>query len=404
MTSEEASKEGAALFDAEDYTTWCRQLYRHVPRDGSAHVLFDSTISEPTELLRVAVSRAFGASVTDRFVSVFGQGNTFLIDALAKRYDVEPKQVVCATGATNAISMALRILPPGRRRVLVETPRLDLLHHLPAALGLEVAEFTRRAPAFDIDLDDFAKAIRNDVGMVLLTNPHNPSGTILSRERLKDIAEIAAQVGALVVVDEVYSDLAADEEFTSAVHIASNMISVNSLSKSLGLFALRCGWLLAETSLARRIELANARIEFGVSKLSHAVAAHVLEDMRTFFETYWRKVLSTNRPVLEQHVFALKRDGLIAGDVPSSGCMYFPRVLDVSDTTALAQKLWEEHQVLVAPGEYFGRPGHIRLGFGAADQRLDAGLARLHEALLAIRAGGAKPSRAAASQRVKAPR
>ena len=398
MTSEEANTEGAALFDAEDYTTWCRRLYRHIPRDGSAHILFDSTISEPTELLRVAVGRAFGVNVSDRFVSVFGQGNPYLVDALARRYGVASGQVVSATGATNAISMALRVLPPGRRRVLVETPRLDLLHHLPRALGLDVAEFTRRGPAFDVDTEELLRAIRNDVGMVILTNPHNPSGVVLSRERLKDIAEVAAQAGALVLVDEVYSDLAVDAGFVGAVHIAPNMISVNSLSKSLGLFALRCGWLLAERSLAKEIEIANSRVEFGVSKLSHAVAALVLEDMRSFFEIYWRKVLSTNRPILERHVAAMMRDGLIAGDIPSSGCMYFPRILDVADTSALAQKLWEDHQVLVAPGEYFGRPGHIRLGFGVADPRLDAGLARLHEALLAETRGAAS-----APRRAKAP-
>jgi aspartate/methionine/tyrosine aminotransferase len=329
---------------------------------------------------------------------VFGQGNTYLIDALAKRYDVASSQVVSATGATNAISMALRVLPPGRRRVMVETPRLDLLHHLPRALDIDVAEFTRRGPTFDVDTEELSRAIRNDIGMVILTNPHNPSGAVLSRERLKDIAEVGAQVGALVLVDEVYSDLAVDTGFVSAVHIAPNMISVNSLSKSLGLFALRCGWLLAKPSLAREIEIANSRVEFGVSKLSHAVAALVLEDMRSFFETYWRKVLATNRPILERHVAAMMRDGLIAGDVPSSGCMYFPRILDVADTSALAQKLWEDHQILVAPGEYFGRPGHIRLGFGVADPRLDAGLARLHEALLAETRGAASPQR-----RAKAP-
>src|SRR5262245_28421705 len=100
MTSEEANKQGGALFDAEDYTTWCRRLYRHVPRDGTAHILFDSTISEPTELLRHTIVRGFGLRVSDRFVSVFGQGNGFLVDALARRYGVEAGQVVSTTGAT----------------------------------------------------------------------------------------------------------------------------------------------------------------------------------------------------------------------------------------------------------------------------------------------------------------
>jgi aspartate/methionine/tyrosine aminotransferase len=405
MTSEEANKGGGALFDAEDYTTWCRRLYQHVPKDGSTHILFDSTISEPTELLRQVVTRAFGASVSDRFVSVFGQGNGYLIDALAKRYRVNADQIVCSTGATNAITMALRALPADKRRVAVETPRLDVLHHAPKALGYEIGEIERHGETFDIDPDQFRRVVRPGVGMIILTNPHNPSGAILSVDRLRQLAALAEQAGALVLVDEVYSDLARDAGFVSASAIAPNMISANSLTKSFGLFSLRCGWLLAAPRIARDIEAANARLEFGASKLAHAVAAHVLEDM-TPFDAYWRDVLAANRPILEKHVGEMMLDGLVAGDIPRAGCMYFPRIVDTPDTATLARKLWEENRVLVAPGEFFGQAGRIRLGFGVADARLDAGLSRLHEALHTQRRSTARrraPRAAASVQRIKAP-
>ena len=78
-------------------------------------------------------------------------------------------------------------------------------------------------------------------------------------------------------------------------------------------------------------------------------------------------MLAATRPVVERHIEALVADGLLAGDLPPYGCMYFPRVVGVDDTRALAQRLLAEFDVLVAPGEYFGAPGHIRIGFGADD-------------------------------------
>ncbi|HEV7690958.1 MAG TPA: pyridoxal phosphate-dependent aminotransferase [Hyphomonadaceae bacterium] len=395
MTSRPANSDPADLFSAEDYTLWCRRLNAHIPTDGSAAILFDSTISEPADLLRQVILEAFESGISDRFVSVFGHGNRFLNEALSTRYGVDPSQLVCATGATTAITMALRILPEDRRRVVIEAPRLDLLHHLPQSQSLEIDELPRRGDDFGIDPDDLRKLLRRGAGMVLLTNPHNPSGRVMPAQRLAQIADVAEEAGSLVLVDEVYSDLWRDAGFTSAVQIAPNMVSVNSLSKSFGLFSLRCGWIMAAPAVARRIEAANTRIEFGASKVTHALAAHVLQDM-TRFDAYWRGVLRKNRPILEQAITGMKADGLIEGDPPAAGCMYFPRITDVSDTQSLARQLWADHRVLVGPGEYFGQPGHVRLGFGMADGRLGASLGRLHEALLAIRntASGATRRRA----------
>jgi aspartate/methionine/tyrosine aminotransferase len=277
----------------------------------------------------------------------------------------------------------------------VETPRIDLLEHLPLAAGLEIGDIARRGESFDIDPEELRRALRPDTGLVILSNPHNPSGAILSPERLRQLARVASEIGALVLTDEVYSDLAPG--FAPSVSLASNLVTANSLTKSYGLFSLRCGWLLAQPALARRIEAANTRVEFGASKLAHAVAAHVMENLAPFAD-YGRDVLARNRPVLERHAAAMARDELIAGDLPDSGCMYFPRIEGCSDTTTLARRLWEEDRVLVAPGEFFGRAGHVRLGFGMADARLDEGLTRLHAGLKRIRDEGARPAASRAAR------
>jgi aspartate/methionine/tyrosine aminotransferase len=377
-----------ALFDAPDYTSWCRALYRLPPGRPKPLVLFESTIAEPTELLRGVIESAFSPRVSDRFESVFGSGNPYLVEALAARYRVRKDQIVCTTGASNAISMILRALAPDGARVLVETPHLDLIEALPAGLGAKVSAIQRRGADYDIDPTEFAEALKGGAKLALITNPHNPSGAWLKPERIKELAAIAEAAGAHLVVDEIYADFAPGSRRTTAAALAPNIIAVNSLTKVYGLFSLRCGWLIASPETAKRVETANARLELGVSKLAHAVAAHVLEDVKRF-DDHWRGILEQTRPVVEKHASAMIADGLIEGELPATGCMYFPRLVDHADTHAFARGLWEETGLLLAPGEFFGQAGHVRIGFGAVDASLDRGLSRLHEALLAHRRGGA---------------
>ena len=376
-----------ALFDAPDYTSWCRALYRLPPGRPKPLLLFESTIAEPTELLRDVIERAFAPRVSDRFESVFGSGNPYLVEALATRYGVRKDQIVCTTGASNAITMILRALLSDDWRVLVETPHLDLLEALPSGFGAKIDTIQRRGVNYDIDPDEFARVLEGGAKLALITNPHNPSGAWLKPERIKELAAIAANAGATLVVDEIYADFAPGSRRSTSAALAPNIVAVNSLTKVYGLFSLRCGWLIAAPELARRIEAANARLEFGVSKLSHAVAVHVLESVERF-DDHWRGILEQTRPVVAKHAAAMIADGLIDGELPTTGCMFFPRLIDHSDTHAFARRLWEDTGLLVAPGEFFGQAGHVRIGFGAIDASLDRGLSALHEALLAHRRGG----------------
>jgi aspartate/methionine/tyrosine aminotransferase len=84
---------------------------------------------------------------------------------------------------------------------------------------------------------------------------------------------------------------------------------------------------------------------------------------------------------VERHAAAMAAEGLLAGAPPPLGCMYFPRVVGVSDTRALCDWLWREHRVVVTPGEFFGLAGHVRIGFGGEAEPLDRGLSRLRTGL-----------------------
>lgn len=372
------------LFDAPSYADWGRAVVRVRESGSRAAMLWDSTITEPTTALMGVVRDAFSGDVTSRYVSVFADGNRYAVEALARRYGLSPSQIMTTTGATGALNLVLRALVAPGDQVLVEQPGFDVLVRQAQDAGAVVGEVSRPAPDYRVDLDDLAGKLTARTRAVVITNLHNPSGVQLSPAEIRAIAAAVAKVGAILVVDEVYADFAADGGAPPAALLAPNIVTVSSLTKVFGLFALKFGWLAGDSALLARVRAASPDGDIGVSKLSHAVAAHVLENAAPF-EAHWQGLLAATRPVVQRHVDGLVADGLLAGAFPAHGCMYFPRVVGVDDTRALARRLLAEFDVLVAPGEYFGAPGHIRIGFGYDADALDEGLRRLRLGLLAAR-------------------
>lgn len=372
------------LFATASYADWVRGAVRVRDTDPDVGILFESTIAEPTPALVDVVRDAFAETLTSRYVSVFADGNRYAVQALARRYGLSASQLITTTGATGALNLVLRGLVGPDDHVLVESPGFDFLHRLAEDAGAEVGAFARRAPDFDVDLDDLRARLTPRTRAVLITNLHNPSGAWLSPDRISAVAEALAPSGAILVVDEVYADFAAETRAPPAAVLGHNIVTVSSLTKVFGLFALKFGWLAAHPDLLDRIRAKAPDGDMGVSKLAHAVAAHVLEAPEPF-EAHWKGAIAATRPTVVRHAAAMQQAGLIAGDVPPYGCMYFPKVVGVDDTRALARRLYQRHRVLVAPGEFFGAPGHLRIGFGAEAAAIEVGLQRLQAGLAAER-------------------
>jgi len=372
------------FFTAPNYSAWVRGTIRAAKSRAEPAVLYTSSIGEPTAELMQMVREAFSARLTSRYISVFSDGNRFVADAICARYGVKPEEVVTTTGVTSALTMLFKALVGAGDQVLIEQPGFDLLSSLAREGGAAVVGLPRRAPDFKIDRTVLAERLTPRTRVVVITNLHNPSGAHLLPDEIRAIASLVADVGAILVVDEVYADFMRPQFPAPSATLAPNIVSANSLTKVFGLHALKCGWMIGEPELLGRIQKYSAEGDVGISKLAHAVAAHVLESA-SVFDNHWRDILEAGRPVIEKHARAMIGDGLIEGALPEFGCMYFPKVLQTRDTLGLARTLWERYGVLVAPGEYFGMPGHIRIGFGYDDAALGEGLTRLHNGLRALR-------------------
>ncbi|HMB59440.1 MAG TPA: pyridoxal phosphate-dependent aminotransferase, partial [Xanthomonadales bacterium] len=353
----------------EAYVQWVRRAVAHAMHShDDAGMLFGSSVSEPVELLRQTVEAGFREPITSRYTSVFVAGNPFVMEQLARAYSVSIENILPTTGATGALSLLYRaFLSPGDH-VLVESPGFDLFEDIAHALRAHVDCFSRTGEKFEIDLDELESRILGNTRLIVLTNLHNPSGMLISDETLLEVARLAERHNIKVIVDEVYGGYAAEKARPrNAVELSPHLISVSSLTKIYGLSTLRCGWIVAHPDVLAPVRALNDQFEFGVSKLSHAVAALVMENSDVF-DAYWHGVMAEARPVMEDYFKQWKAAGLVTGRLPEYGCIAFPKLANIPDTQSFSAWLADQYGVIVVPGELFRAPGHVRIGFALSGQ------------------------------------
>jgi aspartate/methionine/tyrosine aminotransferase len=371
---------------SQSYAQWVRRSIIRNSNSRSLLVsLFESSVPEPTELLREVLLEGFENGVTPRYASTFVKGNPYLVAALARDYGVREEQVLTTTGATGALSLIYRALLKAGDRVLIENPSFELFASLAQAGGVAVDRFERRGPRFAIDPAEVEARIRPETRMIVMSNLHNPSGMAVPDETMRALAALADKHDLLLVVDEVYAPYAGDSLRPAASLGASpRVVSVNSLTKIYGLSTLRCGWMVGDESVVSPVRELAREVEFAISNLAHALAALVAEDPTRFRENTF-SVLAKARPIIESYHAHWIAEGLVEGELPDSGCIAFPRLIGIGDTEHFSGWLSDRCGVLVAPGEYFGAPGHVRLGFAMEPSRLDYGLQALTDGLITYR-------------------
>lgn len=306
-----------------------------------------------------------------------GYGYEPLERLLAAHCGVPAECVVAATGTSMANHLAMAATFEPGDEVLIEHPTYELLVTTALYLGAEVRRFARRfEDGFCLDPREVERQVTPRTRLIVATNLHNPSGVLTETHTLGQIGEIARSVGARVLVDEVYLEAVFPTPPRSAFHLGETFLSTSSLTKVYGLSGLRCGWVLAEPALARRM--------WRLNDLFGASAAHPAERLSLIALKHFdriaaraRTLLEANRPLLDR--FLDSRNDLRAVR-PQAGTIVFPRLLRGS-VEALCALLRERYETSVVPGRFFEMPQHFRVGIGGNTRTVAEGLERLAAAL-----------------------
>jgi aspartate/methionine/tyrosine aminotransferase len=301
-----------------------------------------------------------------------------LLRRLAAKCGVSPDNVVAAMGTSMANHLALAALAGPGDEVLIERPAYDPMVSVARYLGGEVRRFDRRAEdGFAVDPDAVARAVTRRTKAILLTNLHNPSSALIHSETLRRVGAIARDVGARVVVDEVYLDALFEKAPPSSFHLDNGCFVVtSSLTKAYGLSGLRCGWLLADPDLARRMWRIDDLFAANPPHVAEQLSAIALDHL-PMIAARAKALLETNRRLMNE--FLRSRTDL-DWDRQEQGMTTFPR-LKSGNVDALCHILRDRYETTVVPGRFFEMPDHFRVAIGCPTDTLREGLARLSKAL-----------------------
>jgi aspartate/methionine/tyrosine aminotransferase len=299
-----------------------------------------------------------------------------LLAAVGARYGVEPERVVPAAGTSGANFLAFAALVEAGAEVLVERPAYEPILAALQALGARIGRFERRfEDGWRVDLDGLRAALGGRrARLVVLTNPHNPTGVLLDQHEVGEIARLTEQAGALLLVDEVYRDIWFEDAPPSHVHLGPHVLATNSLTKSYGLSGLRCGWVLCGTrELAGRLRLARDFMEAVGSIPSDGLAVAAFRQLDRL-EARARSLLDANIPLFR--TFLAGHEDWLDCVLPQRTLMAFPRLLKEEDAQPLHDWL-RARETSIVPGRFFELPGFFRLGFAVRTEDVAAGLGHL---------------------------
>jgi aspartate/methionine/tyrosine aminotransferase len=306
-----------------------------------------------------------------------------LIDALASHCGVPPENVVTISGGTSmANHLAMAAALEYGDEVLIEQPTYEPILAVAQYLGAQIKRFPRSFDNnFRVDVDEIAKQITRRTRLIVLTNLHNPSSALIDEETLRQIGELARDVGARVLVDEVYLEAMFDSAPRSSVYLGPEFIATSSLTKGYGLSGLRCGWILAEPKLAEQMRLLNDLFGAVGPQPSERLSVVALAKLPKFTARA-KKILEKNRAVLNEFLDSREELKVVRTE---SGTTSFPLLMK-GRVENLCDLLHGKFDTAVVPGSFFESPQHFRIGMCADPGLFKLGVERLGAALDELRA------------------
>jgi aspartate/methionine/tyrosine aminotransferase len=298
--------------------------------------------------------------------------------SVARRYGVDPAEVVPTLGASGALFVAQATLLERGQRWLVEHPSYEPLWRGAEALGFAVDRFERRLErGFSLDPEAILASLRPETRVVAITNPHNPTGVVLSDAELRRVAEALASRSVTLFVDEAYLELA--RPGSTARKLGPNVVTCSSATKCWGASFARAGWLLGPPELGEPA----TRVERFVSGIAPpacwALGERLFERADALVERA-RRIQAGKRDKV--NAFVAAHSDRFAWCPPPESAL-FGWLVDRGGRNLLPrlERGVRELGVIAAPGSFFGEPAALRLGWTCDISVLDEGLSRLGRAL-----------------------
>ncbi len=291
--------------------------------------------------------------------------------------------VLITAGTAEANFLALNQLVLPGDEIIVDTPGWPQPLVLAKAIGATLKTLPRdeeRGWAFD--LDELAQLITPKTRLIFICNPNNPTGHLLSGEKLARVIELADSVGAYLLCDQVYQGLEWGSDKTPCVAaLYERGISTGSVSKVLGLQGIRTGWLICRDPrvISDAVVLREDSSEI-MNIMGEAISDIALGD--DYYHDAIANARKTGRRNLDLLDNFVQGSGCLHWRRPAAGLIGFARLdLPLTAENFCTRLLAPPYRTFIMPGSAYDHPQHLRLGAGGTTTALEQGLTRLQQFL-----------------------
>ena len=377
-------------FDARiDRTgTWSSRWERYAGRDVIPLWVADTDFRAPDCVLDAMAARL------QHGVLGYTASPQELLEAIAARmqrlyrWRIEPDWIVFLPGVVPGLHLAARHLAGPGEHVLVPTP---IYHHFKRAVELAPrahtdAPLALQAGRWVFDEGRLAAEVRPNTRLLYLCNPHNPGGTIFTRDELARIADLAERYRLVICSDEIHADLLLDAGkahvpiASLAPEVSRRTVTLASPNKTFNFPGAGCAWAIIEDAALRHAFSVDHHATVHDPSLFGYVAALAAYRDGDAWLAAQLDYLRANRDLVQRAVAAMP--GLAMAHVEATYLAWIDASgLEVPD----AHAHFLAHGVALSPGTQFGAPGYVRLNFGIQRVRLEEALARMASALSSTR-------------------
>jgi aspartate/methionine/tyrosine aminotransferase len=293
-----------------------------------------------------------------------------------------PERVVITAGSQEALYLTLMSLVDAGDEVLLPDPGFVAYPVIVRmAGGVPVFYKLPASRDFSFDAEDFRRKLSPRTKVVVCISPSNPTGRVLSRDELAEMADALRGTNARVVSDEIYREIHYTEERPASISevYPERTIVVSGLSKSMSMTGWRLGWMCGEESVVRTALVLHGYVTTCASAVSQKSALMAWTDEAARAREVIRQTFQERRDFLLEQIAS--QLGLRA--VAPDGAFY--TMLDTSaygTSSEVADRLLAA-RVITVPGGAFGAEseGYLRVSFCADKTALEEGVRRIAEAL-----------------------
>jgi len=294
-----------------------------------------------------------------------------------------PSQIVVSCGAKHSLYNIIQAVCEKGDEVIIPSPYwLSYPEMVRLAGAKPVFIKTDDSSGFRISVSDLKKAITKKTKILIINSPSNPTGSIYTKEELKEIGKITAEKGILIISDEIYEKIIFDGN--SHVSIAAlgedifkNTVVVNGVSKSFAMTGWRIGYLASpDNELVTAIKNIQSHSTSNPASISQMGALEGLENSGTAVDDM-RNEFEKRRNYMVERINKIKGLSCLK---PEGAFYIFCRIHKTGlSSIEVSDRLLNETMVAVVPGKVFGSDEHIRLSFATSMENIKKGIDRIEE-------------------------